>query len=1146
MKNIFLALLFIPIALTAQKTPTESELRAMVLSQNLGFETSDLAEFQITSSTYDHSNGLTHVYLNQKFRGIPVYNAVMGIHLDRQGNLVTLNHSFLKNLNALKSETAWLLGVEEAFSYAYNLKTSYNLLSKSFHFSETVSSGFLEFKFHDERFSSEDITVSKVWFPSDHEIIAAWNVNWMTSDGENWWNIRLNANDGNFLDENNWVSHCKAETSGSSDGHKCDLPGQGEGLGGGMGKTSAQYNVIPRPIESPSHGDRALLKDPSDSLSSPYSWHDIDGKAGAEYTITRGNNVYAKEDKDKNNTGGYSPDGGSSLSFDFPFDKTKRHSDYLDAAITNLFYWNNLMHDVWYHYGFDDPSGNFQVNNYGRGGSGNDEVNADAQDGNGTNNANFATPPDGQKPRMQMYVWNVSSLSTLLKVSSPSSVAKKYTAVAAVFGPMLTTTPINGNLVLVNDGSSTPTLGCSAPVNSSDINGQIAVIDRGSTCTYVDKVMLAQAAGAKAVIIINNTTGNPVTMSGTGGGSISIPSIMITKADGDLLKNAMKTATVSASLYDSLGSSGKQYDSDFDNGVISHEYGHGISNRLTGGPQNTNCLTNQEQMGEGWSDFFALVMTHKPGSKGIDKRGIGTYVSDQATDGGGIRNYPYSTSMTINPVTYENIKTFSVPHGVGSVWCSMLWDMYWDMIAKHGYDPDVYNGKGGNNKAMKLVIDGLKLQPCNPGFTDGRDAILLADRMNNGGANQDLIWKAFARRGLGYGAIQGSANNRTDGVQSFVVPTFNLPAISKLAKPLSQQGDTLVYSITLKNNNVTTIKQVTLSDTLKSGLAFIKAEGYAKGVFNNNIYTAFFDSLKADESVTVSIYTKVTASNSSFIETTDFENGPGMWKDSTLAGSGNWVSRSNKQNSGTKCYYMATVGAVSDKVLMKKFDLKISNPHLVFYHLYNTEAGWDGAVIEINKDGTWEDLGSQMIENGYNNTIAVNPASNISGQAAFTGNAVSFIRTVIDLTPYQGDSARIRFRLVTDAAGGIEGWYVDDISLVSNYSAVKNTAYVSEPKGSSLKSGITTMLKSDGTVNVKSISGSGFAVFPNPFNEKFFIQSSHQNYSYTLTDIYGRLIQSHSKASKNSQIETTALAKGTYVLKLETPMGTSTFKLIKQ
>jgi hypothetical protein len=153
----------------------------------------------------------------------------------------------------------------------------------------------------------------------------------------------------------------------------------------------------------------------------------------------------------------------------------------LDAAITNLFYWNNAMHDVWYHYGFDDASGNFQFNNYGRGGSGSDEVMAEAQDGSGTNNANFATPPDGQNPRMQMYVWNVSSTSFLLRVLQPSSLARQYVSVLAGFGPKLTTTPITGKLVLVDDGSSSPTsLGCQTLINGSSISGQIALVDRGN------------------------------------------------------------------------------------------------------------------------------------------------------------------------------------------------------------------------------------------------------------------------------------------------------------------------------------------------------------------------------------------------------------------------------------------------------------------------------------------------------------------------------------------------------------------------------------------------------------------------------------------------------------------------------------------
>ena len=57
-----------------------------------------------------------------------------------------------------------------------------------------------------------------------------------------------------------------------------------------------------------------------------------------------------------------------------------------------------------YRYGFTEAAGNFQVNNYGNGGLGGDAVNAEAQDGGGTNNANFGTPPDGTQPRMQMYV----------------------------------------------------------------------------------------------------------------------------------------------------------------------------------------------------------------------------------------------------------------------------------------------------------------------------------------------------------------------------------------------------------------------------------------------------------------------------------------------------------------------------------------------------------------------------------------------------------------------------------------------------------------------------------------------------------------------------------------------------------------------
>ncbi|MEN8164608.1 MAG: M36 family metallopeptidase [Acidobacteriota bacterium] len=214
-------------------------------------------------------------------------------------------------------------------------------------------------------------------------------------------------------------------------------------------------------------------------------------------------------------------------------------------------------------------------------------------------------------------------------------------------------------------------------------------------------------------------------------------------------------------------------DGDFDNGVVAHEYGHGISNRLTGGAS-VSCLNNSEQMGEGWSDWFGLIMTIEPGDLGTDPRGIGTWLLGQGPDGLGVRTQRYSTDTAVYTHTYSDIGGMAIPHGVGEVWASMLWEMTWALIEEHGFNPlidDVWSA-GGNNLASQLVMDGMKLQPCSPGFVDGRDAILLADQNLTGGANQCLIWAAFAKRGLGFGADQGSSSSTTDGTEAFDTPAF--------------------------------------------------------------------------------------------------------------------------------------------------------------------------------------------------------------------------------------------------------------------------------------------------------------------------------------------------------------------------------------
>ena len=143
---------------------------------------------------------------------------------------------------------------------------------------------------------------------------------------------------------------------------------------------------------------------------------------------------------------------------------------------------------------------------------------------------------------------------------------------------------------------------------------------------------------------------------------MTIPSLGISDADGVKLRANLPATASMRSLFNDR-------DSDLDSGVIAHEYGHGWSNRLTGGPSQAGCLQNWanpptntipidlEQMGEGWSDFLAMTLTAKPGDTGPTPRGMGTYVSFQHRNDVGIRPTQYSTDMTVNPSTYDTLKT---------------------------------------------------------------------------------------------------------------------------------------------------------------------------------------------------------------------------------------------------------------------------------------------------------------------------------------------------------------------------------------------------------------------------------------------------------------------------------------------------------
>lgn len=761
--------------LTATAQQNELPQIQQYLSENaevLGLKPSDFENLMITDESISRTSGAKHLYVAQQVNGIIVKNGVANFTFDKEGNLVHAGNRLVANLGKKVVQTATeSISTEEAIVAA---QQAIGMEGEFGEFLEKTENG--RFNFDRGTLAGEDIQVYKAYWALNNEaneVRLVWVVSLYQPNGEHWWQSFIDASTGEEIDRLDWVVSCQfpdhAEGLHQCEAHTSSAPRAAAPAPGGP----AAYNVFALPVESPNHGPRTIEVDPHDPFSSPFGWHDTNGQNGAEYTITRGNNVYAYDDIDDNNAPGFSPDGGSSLVFDFPYSGANDPTDNLSAALTNLFYWNNIMHDVWYPYGFDEQSGNFQDNNYGNGGIDDDYVLAEAQDGSGTNNANFATPEDGFNPRMQMYLWTGgTSLASYLDVNSPTVIAGSYNSTSATFGPGLPNPPITADIALAIDNTAPVNDGCETLANASQLNGRIALIDRGA-CNFTVKVENAQAAGAVAVIIVNNVAGSPIQMGGTSN-NVNIPSIMISQADGDLIKAQLQQGTVNATISDG-GTPNQFRDSDFDNGIIAHEYGHGISNRLTGGPSNSNCLSNDEQMGEGWSDWFGLMLTIEPGDQPEDPRGVGTYAAGQSTTATGIRPAPYSTDFSVNPYTYGDSNdgnNISRPHGVGFIYATALWDMTWALIDYYGGtpDPDVYGGSGGNNVAMRLVTESLKLQPCGPGMIDGRDAILQADQLLYGGEHQCIIWNAFANRGFGFSASQGSSNSRSDQVEAFDLP----------------------------------------------------------------------------------------------------------------------------------------------------------------------------------------------------------------------------------------------------------------------------------------------------------------------------------------------------------------------------------------
>lgn len=815
----------------------------------LGLSDADLDGMEVTDLVHSGLTGTTHIYYRQRYLGMPVYNAQLQFNVHKDGRILSVNNSFVPNIASIAASTSPAVGAEKAIaSAAANLSVELaqppKVVSK---WSAGVKQGALV---DATGLSAAVVDTQLMWTPINATQVAlAWHFQIETLDGNHYFDYTVDAGSGKVWTRFDWIS-------------------------------ADSYRAYKEPVESANHSTpaqpadgRVVVLNPADPAASPLGWQN-DGNT--TFRIHRGNNVHAYDDRDGNNAPPKSqPNCSRSRDCSFSISFANQPSQYTAAALTNVFYWTNLIHDVQYQYGFDEVSGNFQVNNFGKGGAGNDALNAEAQDGAGTDNANFATPPDGFRPRMQMFEWTQTS---------------------------------------------------------------------------------------------------------------------------------------------------PRRDGDFDNGVIVHEYAHGISNRLVGGPSNTSCLANAQQGGEGWSDWYGLWYTARPSDVGPTGRGIGTYVMGQPTTGPGVRTQRYSTDPAINTHTYASIAGKVIPHGVGEVWAQALWEVYWALVETHGYDANIRNalGSGGNQRAMLYVTEGLKNTACSPTFVDARDGIIAAATAAHEGEDVCLLWGAFAAFGLGVDAISSGPDNITP-TNGFRVPNECLCQPQPIADPGPDRAVCVGGSVTIGvpvqadttyswSPGGETTSQITVSPT--TATVFTLTATNACGTVSDSVAVAVESSSGSDFS-------------------DEFETGAPGW-----SGTGLWHLADNSScappgfSSPTHAFYYGRdidctydVGDATTGSLTSPPVSGIVNGSILSFDYFRQveffEGAFDRTLVEVvHADGT---------------------ATTVFSLDASTPSQLEWVSSGnISLAAFAGETIRLRFTFdsVDGLANRLRGWLIDNVTITANSACV--------------------------------------------------------------------------------------------------------------
>lgn len=966
--------------LTGSSAQNRAEILRNFVSENdalIGISRAQANSLKVTADYTNPDGNLSYAHLEQFINDVPVFRGEVKAGFSKSGEMIRVINNLAPGLEYESLATDFRNPVDAVKNAAGYLNLDANTLSLEI---DAKNSDNLK-----TSFGTSGTQAEKMYFPTEPGVArAAWRVLIYAHNGG--WYVIVDAETGALL----WRKNLTEDQTQAATYSIYANP-------------NAMINVADNPFPmtpgptSPNGTQGAAIPRTSITIignEAPYTFNNLGWITDGNNT-TDGNNVEAGLDRKLPNTGSPAnpadtdPDGKATGSpnrvFDFPYTpgnpntnsgdaplpsgqtptgclaatNTTLPTDFQKGITTSLFYISNRIHDEYYRLGFTEQAKNFQHDNFGRGGAGNDRVAAQAQDCSGTNNANFTTPADGSRPTMQMYLWT----------------------------------------------APTP-----------------------------------------------------------------------------------------------------DFDGSLDADVIIHEYTHGLSNRLhgNGGGLSSNMSRG---MGEGWGDFYGHAMLSEPSDpiNGIYTTGsydtyspnfpqnyyygIRRFPKAVIAFTGGPNNRPHnpmtfadvdSTQLNLNDGAYapDGVGTADQVHNAGEIWSSALWEVRAKFVTRLGWAT-------GNRKALQLIMDGMKLAPLAPTFLQERDAIVAAAQASSAApeaiADVNDVWAGFALRGMGMSAVVNAAG--TGGGTARVTEAFDVPGLVQTPTlsysdssgdndGFPEPGEAITFTVPLTNyatvDATNTTLQIAGGDSVSYGTVAAGQTVVRTIVYTVPANTPCGSSVTVTFNVTSSVgtvsFTRVLiigAPQTTYSENFDGVTAPAFpagWTAVAVQSGINFVTTTNNADSAPNAAFALDPETVGGGTDLTSPAISINNPGAVisFRNRFDTEAGWDGGVLEISVNGgAFQDIitaGGRFIENGYNGVLGAGTNNPIANRNGWSGNSNGYINTSVQLpAAAAGQSIRLKWRFGADnntvGQGPNPGWYIDNVRIGDNYQCVLVPEEFGSPRG---------------------------------------------------------------------------------------------------